>query len=297
MSQAAGQDVLNSVSFAQGDWGSGGFDGVGFYTGGSVASGTAVLSGTITAMGDPVTADLNGTKTTLYAYAEVTGGAGLVLNTAGFTQLYIFLTSSLSPTTQYPLFYNFGDFNTSCLATGTRIATARGDIAVEALRIGDRLVALRHRRLAEARWIGFRVIDCAATARGHDVWPVRIAAGAFAPGVPDRDLLVSPDHALYVDGRLVPARLLLNGVTITQEPTSTVTYWHVELPCHDVILANRLPVESYLDTGNRRHFANVAGRRGTTRGVSADPAARSWPWRLVRPRPAPALPTRATSRR
>jgi hypothetical protein len=43
-----------------------------------------------------------------------------------------------------------------------------------------------------------------------------------------------------------------------------VTYYHVELAAHDVILAEGLLCESYLDTGNRAAFVN--GESETVRG-------------------------------
>jgi hypothetical protein len=49
----------------------------------------------------------------------------------------------------------------------------------------------------------------------------------------------------------------VNGETIKQVPMDTVTYHHVELPRHDVLLAEGLPAESYLDTGTRQNFANA----------------------------------------
>jgi hypothetical protein len=61
---------------------------------------------------------------------------------------------------------------------------------------------------------------------------------------------------VYCDGVLIPIRYLVNGATIVQEQVEDVTYWHVELPHHGVILAEGLPCESYLDTGNRSAFAN-----------------------------------------
>jgi hypothetical protein len=88
---------------------------------------------------------------------------------------------------------------------------------------------------------------------------VRIAAHAFNPGVPCRDLWLSPDHAVFIDGVLIPVRYLVNGRTIVQEPVGKVTYWHVELARHDVLLADALPCESYLDTGNRGAFDNGTG--------------------------------------
>jgi hypothetical protein len=58
---------------------------------------------------------------------------------------------------------------------------------------------------------------------------------------------------------LIPIRYLINGATIVQEAAESVTYYHVELPAHDVILAEGLPAESFLDTGNRAAFANGGG--------------------------------------
>ena len=259
MAQSGGQDVLGGTSFVQGTWGSGGFDGVGFYSGGTAGTGTATLTGTVAKFGDAVSVDLAGATMTLYAYAEVAGGGGIVLTTQNYSAMFVFLASPFDPAQTYPLFYGFGDFNPPCFVAGTRIATARGEIAVEALRVGDSVVALRSRRFAEVTWLGHRRLECGSHPRGHDVWPVRVAAHAFAPGMPHRDLLLSPDHALFLDGTLVPVRFLLNGATITQERVTKVTYWHVELATHDVLLANGLPAESYLDTGNRGLFENSVG--------------------------------------
>jgi hypothetical protein len=91
------------------------------------------------------------------------------------------------------------------------------------------------------------------------VQPICIAADAFAPGCPKRDLLLSPDHAVFAEGVLIPIRYLVNGTTVTRQDVESVTYWHVELGAHSVMLAEGLPTESYLDTGNRDNFAN-AGR-------------------------------------
>ena len=259
MAQSDGQDAFDGSRFVQGTWGSGGYDGVGFYSGGSAGTGTATLTGTVSAFGDPVSADLNGTVVTRYAYAEVAGGQGIVLTTQDYGTMYIFLDTTFVPSQQYTLYYGFGDFNPPCFVAGTRIATARGEIPVETLRVGDRVVALRSRRFAEVTWLGHRRLDCSAHPRGHDVWPVRILANAFATDMPHRDLLLSPDHALFLDGALVPVRFLLNGATIVQERVAKVTYWHVELASHDVLLANGLPAESYLDTGNRGVFENAVG--------------------------------------
>jgi T5SS/PEP-CTERM-associated repeat protein len=152
----------------------------------------------------------------------------------------------------------------ACFAAGTMILTDRGRVAVERLREGDRVVSA-FGGVVPISWIGHRHIDCRRHPEPLDVMPVRIRRDAFAPGVPDRDLFLSPDHAVHVSDHagpcegLVPVRHLINGTTITQEPIAQVTYCHVELPVHDVIFANALSCESYLDTGNRGAFQNGGG--------------------------------------
>ena len=57
---------------------------------------------------------------------------------------------------------------------------------------------------------------------------------------------------------LVPVSALIDGVGVVQEAWERVCYHHVELERHDIILAEGLAAESYLDTGNRHDFANGA---------------------------------------
>jgi hypothetical protein len=144
----------------------------------------------------------------------------------------------------------------ACFAEGTRIRTTSGEVAVEALRPGDTLT-LADGENAAIIWVGCRTIDCRRHPHPELVTPVRIVAGALGFGLPARDLMLSPDHALYLDGGLVPARLLINHASIVQDPCDRVTYYHVELPRHDLLLAEGVAAESYLDTGNRAAFENA----------------------------------------
>ena len=140
-----------------------------------------------------------------------------------------------------------------CFRQGTRIATPEGAVAVEALAVGARVMTVGG-AAPTIRWIGRREVDCARHCRPRVVWPVRIAAGAFGVGAPCRDLFLSPDHAVFADGVLIPVKYLVNGASIAQIKVAHVTYFHVELARHDVVLAEGLPVESYLDTGDRASF-------------------------------------------
>ncbi len=145
----------------------------------------------------------------------------------------------------------------ACFAAGTRIGTETGPIRVENLAVGD-MVVTEDGRAEPIVWLGSRAIDCARHPKPETVWPVCIAAGAFGAGYPARDLWLSPDHAVFVNGVLAPIKLLINGTSIAQVKRSAVSYYHVELPCHEVIRAEGMAVESYLDLGDRMDFSGDA---------------------------------------
>jgi len=105
-------------------------------------------------------------------------------------------------------------------------------------------------------WIGRRKVDCLRHADPRGVWPIRVAAHAFGKGRPVRDLYLSPEHAVFSHGVLIPVRELVNGRSIVQMFPAQVEYWHIELDAHDVLLAERLAAESYLENGARCDFDN-----------------------------------------
>jgi T5SS/PEP-CTERM-associated repeat protein len=146
-----------------------------------------------------------------------------------------------------------------CFAAGTLIETRNGPRPVESLRESDQVRTLLGGGSMPVVWLGQRAVDCARHPRPEKVWPVRVAVGAFGAGQPARALYLSPDHAVHVNDVLIPVRYLINGTSIRQEKRETVTYYHVELDRHEVIVAEGLAVESYLDTGDRAAFANGGG--------------------------------------
>jgi T5SS/PEP-CTERM-associated repeat protein len=146
-----------------------------------------------------------------------------------------------------------GTVTIPCFARGTAIRTRYGEVAVEHLAVGDMVLTLSG-HLRQIRWIGRRHVCCQRHADPRSVWPIRVQAHAFGEGRPWRDVMLSPDHALFVEGALIPVKLLDNGTTIAQIAADEVTYFHVELAMHDVVFAHGLPVETYLDTGNRAAF-------------------------------------------
>lgn len=154
-------------------------------------------------------------------------------------------------------FFGSVDLTLVCFLEGTRLRAGAEEIAVEDLRAGDMVTVLLDgdEVLKPVKWIGRRgfVVDPAS----EDSYPVRVRAHAFGAGVPHRDLLVTPEHCIFVDGRLIPVRMLVNGTSIVSDRSiGAYTYFHVELEEHGILIAEGLTAESYLDTGNRGNFSN-----------------------------------------
>ncbi len=177
--------------------------------------------------------------------AVASDGATVDLNVTGLADGRSFFTTEDAGT---------GTELVACFVAGTRIATASGPVAVEDLCIGD-FVMTAGGVARPVQWIGRRHYP-AATVRGNpQLRPVLIRANAIAPGIPDRDLRVSATHAVYLDGALVPAAALANGVSIRRERHGgAISYFHIELEGHDVIFAEGLAVETFIDDGSRRLF-------------------------------------------
>jgi hypothetical protein len=145
---------------------------------------------------------------------------------------------------------------TPCYLPGTRIATDRGEIAVEALRVGDTVVTLSgaRRRLC---WIGTGKALATRGKRGPAT-PIIVRKSALADNVPYADLRITKGHSLYLDGVLIPAEYLVNHHSICwDDRAQEVTVFHLELDTHDVLLANGAAAESYRDDGNRWLFQNA----------------------------------------
>lgn len=174
---------------------------------------------------------------------------------------YILSLDGFSPGNfDFPVTFGYDPFvyhlDPVCFAEGTRIETIAGPVAVEALAIGDAVLTASG-AVRPVKWVGHMSVRPSRHARPGEVHPVLVRAHAFGADMPSRDVRLSPGHAVFVDGVLVPVGFLVNGATIVQEEVEQVRYFHVELDSHDVLLAEGLPCESYLDDGNRSSFTNA----------------------------------------
>ena len=161
----------------------------------------------------------------------------------------------------------------SCFLAGTRIRTTESEINIEELRIGDNVLTAA----GEARpikFIGRRKVSRERTGPWNGDGPVKISRFAIDGKAPHSDLYVSPAHAIYIDGILIPASNLVNGVTIVADAKPealSLTYFHIALDTHEAILAEGLAVESY-QRDNLHTFDN-ADEYVSLYGSSGEPLA------------------------
>ncbi len=148
--------------------------------------------------------------------------------------------------------------DTLCFVEGTQVSVPGGVADVRELKMGD-LILLADGRSAPIRWIG-RTAVVTRSADWMRTAPIRISAGALEDNLPVRDLLVSPCHALLVDGVLIQAGALVNGSTIVRQLSmpATFTYYHIELENHELILAEGVAAETFVDNADRLGFDNWA---------------------------------------
>lgn len=149
-----------------------------------------------------------------------------------------------------------------CFLKGTLILTPEGERTIESLVAGDQVVTASG-DTKPVKWVGRMTFERDPGARWDDeTAPIKIEAGALNGILPAADLYVSPAHGLLVEGLLIPASQFVNGRTITRcsdNLGSTLEYFHLELDCHDVVLANGTAAESLRATSeSRQAFDNWA---------------------------------------
>ncbi|SLN32450.1 hypothetical protein PEL8287_01537 [Roseovarius litorisediminis] len=230
----ASQSFLKSVSISLASYGSG--------------SGVIVLSNTVT--GGKTTFTLPSTTFSSGIGPFVAADANAEYNKITFTANNGFMTvASVSGTP-------------SCFMPGTMITTEHGETPVEDLQAGD-LVRTADGRLTPVTWLGQQMIDTRLT-HPAKVNPVCIRAGTLAENVPLRDLYLSGDHAIAINGTLYNAGALVNGTTIYRVrdmPRDGFSYYHVETEAHELLLAEGVAAETFIDYAGRDSFINAQDTR------------------------------------
>lgn len=192
-------------------------------------------------------------NSTTYTFSG-TGTSGGFFATSGGTTYY-FSDASIAANT------NIGSIDTAgtelvCFLAGTMIATPDGEKPIENLAVGEDIVSADGRVL-KVKFVSRQTV----VPRFHNsprARPVRIARGALGENLPARDLFVSPGHAILVDGILARAGALVNGTTISQAAAmeKSFIYYNIECDDHELIVAEGLACESFLDEAPRRVFDN-----------------------------------------
>jgi hypothetical protein len=154
-----------------------------------------------------------------------------------------------------------------CFLSGTRIETVPGDRAVEDLAVGDLLPTV-FGGTQPIQWLArFRRRKETGKPWKRHALPVCIKRSALAPDVPRKDLYVTGEHALFIDGVLVSAARLINGTTIVpfaSDACDEMEFFHIKLATHDVICAEGAPCETLLSVDETvSNFAEYFRAYGT----------------------------------
>ena len=233
---------------------------------GGAVSGAAVASGGTVILNGGSATDLNLNQGAVVDFNNVNYAAGetvtvnngvlQLLNSTGGLLASATLASGTYTGASYTLSQD-GDgsarvFVAICYLEGTNILTPKGEVTVESLKAGDTVVT-RFGGLQNIRWVGRQSFRGEAIKNDWKSVPVHIRAGALGDGLPSRDLYVSPGHSMLVDGTLLLAKHLVNGITITQRwVPEQVEYYQLDLGAHDCVLAEGTWSETYADAGTLR---------------------------------------------
>ena len=142
-----------------------------------------------------------------------------------------------------------------CFTPGTLIATPKGEVPVEELKVGDRIIT-RDNGVQPIEWVGARGFSGQDMAEDPKLKPVMIRKGALGHGLPERDMMVSPNHRMLIctdDTRLlfdepevlVAAKHLIGQPGINTVDMGSTSYIHVMFERHQVILGDGSWTESF----------------------------------------------------
>ena len=146
----------------------------------------------------------------------------------------------------------------ACFTPGTRIATLLGEVPVENLVAGDKVVT-RDNGIQEIRWAGRKKIDWRLMTAYPHLKPVLVRQGSFGNDLPERDLMISPNHRVLVATErtalqfdepevLVAAKHLIGGLAVRSIDSIGTTYLNILFDRHEVVLSDGIWTESFQPT-------------------------------------------------
>jgi hypothetical protein len=202
---------------------------------------------------------------------EFLDGAGAVTGSLGFTNIEQII----------------------CFTPGTLIATPKGERPVEDLKPGDKVIT-RDDGIQELAWVGARRLEAADLAAHPKLRPILIRAGSLGAGLPERDMMVSPNHRmlirsaetslLFYEREVLAAAKHLTGMPgVVGQDVGAVTYVHVMCERHQVVLADGAWTESFqpgdmaidgIDADQRNELFAIFPDLRDSRGRAAYGAAR-----------------------
>ncbi|SMP12445.1 Hint domain-containing protein [Shimia sagamensis] len=142
-----------------------------------------------------------------------------------------------------------------CFTPGTLIRVRGGQALVEDIQVGDLVKTLDH-GFQPVRWVGCVTLTSTHLAANPSFHPVRIQKDAFGAGRPCRDLTVSPQHRVLLEGWraelicgepqvLAAAVHLVNDRSVrVVRPTGAVIYIHLQFDRHEIVDSEGLLSES-----------------------------------------------------
>ena len=182
----------------------------------------------------------------LLIYATISGklqqisiNIGLGYDPNGFS-----LASTSSSDTEKGVTYNYP---APCYLAGTLISTPRGPVAVENLTAGDEIIIHTPQGGTETDIILATGNRRLTVHEDGATYPVCVRKDALGEGIPDRDLYITDEHCLFLEGKFIPARMLVNNATILYDNTiREYEIFHFVLKNHSVVVANGAYSESFL---------------------------------------------------
>ena len=242
---------------------------------GSVTEDVGVVGGFLTATGDadfgPFTNNDSGawTAETLsgaygselvidsdgnWTYSADNANAAIQALDTGDTVTEVFTISSTAGTTTVTITINGAD-EPPCFVKGTLIETDHGPRPIEELCVGDKVLT-RDNGVQRIRWIGSRAIELGMGEEMQPLQPIRLTKDCLGPGVPDRDICLSPMHRVLINDPVVQILTgeqeafcsvghLVNGRSIIREAVQDTCYFHILFDDHQVLRSSGCSSESF----------------------------------------------------